>query len=86
MVNSPVIHLFLLLSQLSRRTRVERLATQAIIFKICSVFVVLIFLRPFKEINSLKNGKELCRKVVVMCLKHDFFYKNLTSELGELYQ
>ena len=64
MVDFPVLHLFLLLSQLSRRTRAETLAMQAIIFKICSIFVVNIF---FKEINRLKNGKELYRKVEVMC-------------------
>ena len=69
-MDSPVIHLFMLFSQLSRRTRAETLATQAIIFKICSVFVVNnFFKRPFKEINSLKNGKELCRKVDVYVFK-----------------
>ena len=66
MVNSPVIHLFLLLSQLSRRTRAETLTTLAIIFKTCSVFVVN---KLKKEINSLNNGKELYRKGEVMCLK-----------------
>ena len=47
-------------------TSVETLATQAIIFKICRVFVVNIFFLK-KEINNLKNGKELYRKVEVMC-------------------